>query len=142
MLKRDIPGITVLSSLNLETRGNKTALKKRFRQSQLQSPSPSPPLPPGTRPPGEVYDYFLVVDVEATCEKIEGPCARRAFSFPNEIIEFPVVLLRWEMGHEGEWGLIEVDEFQTFVKPTWRPILSTFCTELTGITQVRLLSHA
>lgn len=32
-----------------------------------------------------------------------------------------------------------VDEFRSFVRPSWRPILSGFCTELTGITQVRLI---
>lgn len=30
-----------------------------------------------------------------------------------------------------------IDEFRTFVKPTWRPTLSDFCKDLTGITQVR-----
>ena len=29
-----------------------------------------------------------------------------------------------------------VDEFRSFVKPTWRPMLSDFCKNLTGITQV------
>jgi len=33
-----------------------------------------------------------------------------------------------------------VDEFRSFVRPSWRPILSNFCTELTGITQVCLVS--
>lgn len=68
-------------------------------------------------------------------------------SFPNEIIEFPVVLLQWkklsppspftaEDEEPAEWTLEVVDEFQSFVRPTWRPRLSAFCTELTGITQV------
>jgi len=29
-----------------------------------------------------------------------------------------------------------VDHFHSYVRPTWRPDLSTFCTTLTGITQV------
>jgi hypothetical protein len=29
-----------------------------------------------------------------------------------------------------------VDQFHSYVRPTWRPDLSTFCTSLTGITQV------
>jgi len=33
------------------------------------------------------YDYYLCFDVEATCEK------GFSFEFPNEVIEFPVVLL-------------------------------------------------
>lgn len=97
-------------------------------------------------------------------------------SFPNEIIEWPVVLLRWarkrsdeveaeaagevhdggepvveaveadegeegelaaEEAREGEWMLEVVDEYHSFVKPTWKPKLSAFCTELTAIEQVR-----
>jgi hypothetical protein len=29
-----------------------------------------------------------------------------------------------------------IDQFHSYVRPTWRPDLSTFCTTLTGITQV------
>jgi hypothetical protein len=31
-----------------------------------------------------------------------------------------------------------IDQFHSYVKPTWRPALSTFCTSLTGISQVSL----
>lgn len=34
--------------------------------------------------------------------------------------------------------LEHVDTFHTYVRPTWRPQLSTFCTSLTGIQQVSL----
>ena len=34
-----------------------------------------------------------------------------------------------------EFELTIVDEYRRFVKPVWRPTLSQFCTELTGITQ-------
>lgn len=79
-----------------------------------------------------------------------------ARSYPNEIVEFPVVLLQWRRlttaAEEGDystvptageeeldmWTLEIVDEFQSFVRPTWKPKLSAFCTELTGITQVGL----
>ncbi|KAI0736879.1 ribonuclease H-like domain-containing protein [Fomitopsis betulina] len=78
------------------------------------------------------YDVFLVLDVEATCEDGSG-----AFDYPNEIIEWPVCLLRWKDKHEG--GLAEclevVSEFRSFVKPTWKPRLSEFCKQLTGVTQ-------
>lgn len=37
--------------------------------------------------PNSRYDYYLCFDVEATCDE------RYAFEFPNEVIEFPVVLL-------------------------------------------------
>ena len=94
------------------------------------------------------YDAFLVLDVEATCLQGTG------FHWPNEIIvryrletrshrsvkvqEWPVCLLkwadRWDNGMVGP--LKKVAEFRSFVKPTWRPKLSSFCVSLTGITQV------
>jgi hypothetical protein len=94
------------------------------------------------------YDAFLVLDVEATC--LPGT----DFHWPNEIIvryrvemcsynsvkvqEWPVCLLKWvDKGVNGMAGTLQkVAEFRSFVKPTWRPKLSPFCTSLTGITQV------
>jgi hypothetical protein len=32
--------------------------------------------------------------------------------------------------------LVKVDTFHSYVRPTWQPILSDFCVNLTGITQV------
>ncbi|KAI0374669.1 hypothetical protein BV20DRAFT_935217 [Pilatotrama ljubarskyi] len=77
------------------------------------------------------YDAFLVLDVEATC------VAGAGFDYPNEIIEWPVCLLRWQDEDiKGKARELEVvDEFRSFVRPTWRPQLSPFCTSLTGITQ-------
>lgn len=46
----------------------------------------------------------------------------------QEIIEFPVVVIDVKQKKV-------VAEFQTYVKPTIHPELTTFCTELTGITQ-------
>lgn len=41
----------------------------------------------------------------------------------------------------GRASIMQVaDEFRSFVKPTWAPILSPFCTSLTGITQVNISS--
>jgi len=77
------------------------------------------------------YDVFLVLDVEATCLQGTG------FHWPNEIIEWPVCLLKWaDRGPNGTVGSLQkVAEFRSFVKPTWRPELSSFCVSLTGITQ-------
>ncbi|KZT54592.1 hypothetical protein CALCODRAFT_438384, partial [Calocera cornea HHB12733] len=77
------------------------------------------------------FDAFLVLDVEATCEEGGG------FDWPNEIIEWPVVLMKWsEMDSSGRMSaLAPVAEFRSFVRPTWAPQLSPFCTSLTGITQ-------
>ncbi|KDQ59451.1 hypothetical protein JAAARDRAFT_33017 [Jaapia argillacea MUCL 33604] len=77
------------------------------------------------------YDALLVLDVEGTC------MSGTTFDYPNEIIEWPVCLMRWkDKDEEGKASQLEiVAEFRSFVKPTWRPTLSQFCTQLTGITQ-------
>ncbi|XP_012983021.2 ERI1 exoribonuclease 2 [Melopsittacus undulatus] len=67
------------------------------------------------------FGYLIVIDFEATCWRDAG---RRA----PEIVEFPAVLLNTATGE------IE-SEFHTYVQPQEHPILSEFCTELTGITQ-------
>jgi len=67
------------------------------------------------------FDYYVVVDFECTCEP-DGA------SFLHEIIEFPAVFMNART--------LQVDlEFHRYVRPTERPRLSKFCTELTGIEQ-------
>jgi inhibitor of KinA sporulation pathway (predicted exonuclease) len=68
------------------------------------------------------FDYYCIIDFEATCIKEDGT------PFENEIIEFPIILL-------NPVTLKIEDKFHTFVKPTINPKLSQFCTELTGIKQ-------
>ncbi|NXI68270.1 ERI2 exoribonuclease, partial [Anseranas semipalmata] len=70
---------------------------------------------------GQRFGYLVVVDFEATCWR---DARRRS----PEIIEFPAVLLN------ASTGEIE-SEFHTYVQPQEHPVLSEFCTELTGITQ-------
>jgi 3'-5' exoribonuclease 1 len=66
-------------------------------------------------------DYYAVLDFECTCE-------RNVRSFQHEIIEFPVVFLNART--------LQVEmEFRRYVRPTEKPNLSKFCTELTGIEQ-------
>ena len=95
-----------------------------------------PPLPPsvvnmaalsqlaiGTpTTPALAFDFILVLDFEATCEEPEP------YNYGPEIIEFPVVVL----------NVVErrvVAEFHSFVRPVHNPVLSHFCTKLTGIRQ-------
>jgi inhibitor of KinA sporulation pathway (predicted exonuclease) len=66
---------------------------------------------------------IVVVDVEATCWK------KGVFSRKKETIEIGAVLLLLDRA-ESKWP-----EFQTFVRPQRLPRLSSFCRELTGITQ-------
>lgn len=68
-------------------------------------------------------DYWLVIDLEATCCDDER--------FPRremEIIEIGAVMA-------DARSYRAVDEFQTFVRPVRHPVLTTFCRQLTGITQ-------
>ena len=46
--------------------------------------------------------------------------------------------MRWrDKADDGTASELEVvDTFHSYVRPTWRPVLSQFCTDLTGITQV------
>lgn len=69
------------------------------------------------------FSLILVIDFECTCEKDVA-------SYPHEIIEFPVVAVDVASRQT-------VAEFHSFVRPVINPILSAFCTELTGITQAQ-----
>ena len=69
------------------------------------------------------FDYIVVFDFECTCDNKEGV----KFNV-QEIIEFPAVIIDVK-------NKKMVKAFQTYVKPTEHPMLSEFCTELTGITQ-------
>jgi len=67
--------------------------------------------------------YYLVVDLEATCDD-KGQVPREE----TEIIEIGAVLV------EGG-SLATVAELMTFVRPIVHPELTAFCTQLTTITQ-------
>ncbi|GAB2277090.1 hypothetical protein Dimus_011799 [Dionaea muscipula] len=77
------------------------------------------------RPPQDFhfqdFPYFVVIDFEATCDKGKNP-------HPQEIIEFPSVLVN------SSTGQLE-DSFQRYVRPTYNQVLTDFCKELTGIQQ-------
>lgn len=71
--------------------------------------------------PRQDFDYFLILDFEATCDRDKQP-------EPMEIIEFPVLKMNARtMGIE--------DIFHRYVRPTFNPTLSLFCIELTNILQ-------
>ena len=63
-------------------------------------------------------DYYLVLDFEATCDN-------RTRLTPQEIIEFPVLKVNANT-------LKKEAEFHTYVRPTFHPVLTPFCAELTG----------
>lgn len=69
------------------------------------------------------YDYYLVLDLEATC------CNQETIKrHQMEIIEIGAVMVEAQ-------DLNVIDEFQTFIKPVRYPILTEFCKSLTSITQ-------
>jgi ERI1 exoribonuclease 2 len=70
------------------------------------------------------FQYFVVIDFEATCDKDRNPN-------PQEIIEFPSVLVN------SATGQLEAS-FQTYVRPTYHQHLTEFCKELTGIQQIQV----
>ncbi|XP_077425933.1 ERI1 exoribonuclease 2 [Vanacampus margaritifer] len=72
----------------------------------------------------QTFSYLIVIDFESTCW-------REKTNHTQEIIEFPAVLLNTSTRE------IE-SEFHAYVQPQERPILSAFCTELTGITQTQV----
>lgn len=73
------------------------------------------------------YDYYVVLDFEATCsDDKNGDFTINGSN--QEIIEFPSVLVNAKT-------LDIVSRVQSYVKPVVQPRLTQFCTNLTGITQ-------
>ena len=65
--------------------------------------------------------YIIILDFEATCMKEGVPK-------PQEIIEFPSIIIDSETN-------TAISRFQEYVKPVRHPNLTDFCINLTGITQ-------
>ncbi|KAJ1357623.1 hypothetical protein KIN20_015804 [Parelaphostrongylus tenuis] len=68
------------------------------------------------------FDNLLILDFEATCSD-DGPILPY-----QEIIEFPVAKLDVK-----SWTITST--FHQYVRPTANPIITSFCTHLTGIIQ-------
>jgi len=94
-----------------------TAAQGKHHHSSATASRPTGPAARGAME----FDYFVVIDFEATCE-------RDSRIYPQEIIEFPAVLVDAATG-----GL--VSSFRTYVRPRHHPRLTEFCSELTGIRQ-------
>lgn len=92
--------------------------------------------------------YCVVIDFEATCDKANTREAKD--SYPHEIIEFPAIIVDLEaQNHEENQTYLDedsgrirsptdlhvVDTFHRYVKPIQYPILTDYCTRLTGIKQ-------
>ncbi|KAJ3266932.1 hypothetical protein HDU77_008277 [Chytriomyces hyalinus] len=69
------------------------------------------------------FRYLAVLDFEATCDD-------SVKLSPQEIIEFPTLVI-----DTAQPLFPVVKEFHSYVKPTFHPTLTPFCTSLTGIQQ-------
>ena len=72
----------------------------------------------------QLFDFMIVIDFECTCE-------RDVREYPNEIIEFPAVLIDIRNGGK----ILKAKSFRSYAKPWRNPELTMFCTQLTGIEQ-------
>src|SRR5258707_686594 len=82
--------------------------------------------PSNSKPMHISNDYYLIVDVEATCSDV-GAVPRNEM----EIIEIGAVV--------QDSRTFEIkSEFQSFVRPVRNPDLTEFCTQLTGISQAKV----
>uniref|UniRef100_A0A131YJW8 ERI1 exoribonuclease 3 n=1 Tax=Rhipicephalus appendiculatus TaxID=34631 RepID=A0A131YJW8_RHIAP len=112
-------GATVPRLAKSDGRGCSHFALPRRQMSRMAS---SAYLSPAATMPKQAYDYFLVLDFEATCS------AEKGVPTPQEIIEFPVLKVN---GRTFETE----STFHTYVQPQAHPQLTAFCTELTGIVQ-------
>lgn len=88
-----------------------------------------------------LFDSLLVVDFEATCDNRRAirPQVHTFSTFSlqlslkfyvhQEVIEFPVLRV-----DARSWKV--VSKFHRYVRPEVHPVLTPFCTQLTGIIQV------
>lgn len=74
-----------------------------------------------------MISYICVLDFEATCWN-----DKNIDKSEIEIIEFPSILFKLDSTNKK---LEKISEFHEYVKPVIHPILSDFCTQLTGIKQ-------
>uniref|UniRef100_J3N8R2 Exonuclease domain-containing protein n=2 Tax=Oryza brachyantha TaxID=4533 RepID=J3N8R2_ORYBR len=68
------------------------------------------------------FAYFVVIDLEATCE-------RGRSIYPQEVFELASVIV------DGATGEQLAEAFRAYVRPVHHPTLTGYCRELTGIEQ-------
>lgn len=68
---------------------------------------------------------ILLIDIECTCDDVSPP--------PRE--EMETIEIGAVMGNLSDDGFTVSDELQIYIKPEYHPVLSKFCTDLTGIEQ-------
>jgi len=76
--------------------------------------------------PSNSSNSVLFLDLEATCNEVRGEKIKYSL---HEIIE--ISCISWSIGNEAH----DYKIFHKYVKPQVNPVLSDFCTSLTGISQ-------
>ncbi|XP_069975445.1 ERI1 exoribonuclease 3 isoform X4 [Penaeus vannamei] len=122
------------NSLAIRLRGEQVVCFQRLYKKHLATSSRVPPRlfnshlrresPKMTNRIPQDFDYFLVLDFEATCDQ-------ERLIQPQEIIEFPVLKIN-ASSYEIE------STFHEFIKPVHHPTLTDFCTRLTTISQAEV----
>ncbi|KAK6635946.1 hypothetical protein RUM44_001201 [Polyplax serrata] len=110
--------IAKLKCFHLDTQGSENILRENLKTSYQKILLNGVDLSLSN----DLLPYYVIIDFEATCLHTNTP------GYRHEIIEFPAVLVN---SRKQEI----IDCFQMYCKPQINPILTEFCTELTGITQ-------
>ncbi len=113
---KDFPPLkgTPVENTNLDNDGNAFKMTELDHQTVLTADT--------------FYDYLLIIDIEATCE---DETLAQSKNFPQEIIEFPVLL--YDTRQRKVVGV-----FHSYCRPVKRPELTEFCKDLTHITQTQV----
>ncbi len=81
------------------------------------------------------YSRYIVLDFETTCWK---DTMKRLADAPTSKMELAQEIIEWScVLYNSTTKQIE-SRYSVYVKPTYNPILSEFCKELTGITQTQI----
>lgn len=107
-----------LIELGIDNRGVKEVLRKRLKNYYKKKKLAKARIRHIQK---TNFDFFAVIDFEATCEE-------NNIDFKHEIIEFPIVLVDLDTMEVG-------DTFHEYVRPVVNPVLTKFCSNLTGISQ-------
>lgn len=113
-----------LEYLKLSSKGTTEVLQKRLKSYTKKQYLTEAEIRSDQK---KYTDFYIVIDFEATCEEPNPP------GFFHEIIEFPAILVNAETNEI-------VSEFHHYCRPRKNPILSDFCKQLTGITQIQVES--
>lgn len=81
---------------------------------------------------GHLNENFAFIDFEFTCqEENNGKLAERS---KRELLSIGLLIVRLEKDKDGSLSFYEIDSYEALMKPLRDPVISEYCTNLTGIT--------